>query len=296
MASILNLSMEEKQAISDFYDDKKRKYEKRLEKNLRSLFNQIANDLKVVYETRGQIQSFSDYQDELTVILKKSYRETSKFFSEHYEREMQNKQDEGDNSELLVFLLLLRKRATPDIFIRIDREIRRIAPVHSAQIIKTTQNVVVSELQKAEATLSGGATAPTNQEVVDEALPNIKERNRNRAGTIPETEVGTATGIGSESEDDVFNTAVETQKKNPDLDNVLNPESIEELKTLELIKTWMSILDTVTREAHLAAHGQEVDVNDPFVVGGEKLMQPLDTSLGASLGNTINCRCNSISS
>lgn len=296
MATILKLSLEEKQAISDFYDDTKVKYEKRLEKNLRSLFNQIANDLKVFYETNGQIQNFEDYQQELTVILKKSYRETSKFFSEHYDREMENQQDDGDNSELLVFLIALRKRITPDIFIRIDKEIRRIAPVHSAQIIKTTQNVIVSELQKADAVLSGGGAFPTNEEVIDEALPNIKERNRNRASTIPETEVGTAAGIGSESEDDVFNAAVETQKKNPAVENILSPESIEELETLELIKTWVSILDAVTREAHLVAHGQEVDVYQPFTVGGEKLMQPLDSSLGASASNIIGCRCNSISS
>lgn len=296
MATILKLSLEEKQAISDSYDDEKLKYEKRLEKALRSLFKKIADDLVVFYSANGQIQSIQEYEQELTVILKKSYREVSKFFSEHYDREMQNQKDDGDNSELLVFLILLRKRATSDIFIQIDKEIKRIAPLHSAQILKTTQNIIVSELEKADAALSGSGEFPTNKEVVDEAAPVIRERNRTRAGNIPETEVGTAAGIGSGAEDDVFDTAIDNQKKNPNIDEVLKPEVLEDFIALELIKTWMSILDKVTREAHLDAHGQEVDVHEPYTVGGEKLMQPLDTSLGASLGNIVNCRCNSISS
>lgn len=296
MATILKLSLEEKQAISDSYDDEKLKYEKRLEKALRSLFKKIADDLVVFYSANGQIQSIQEYEQELTVILKKSYREVSKFFSEHYDREMQNQKDDGDNSELLVFLILLRKRATSDIFIQIDKEIKRIAPLHSAQILKTTQNIIVSELEKADAALSGSGEFPTNKEVVDEAAPVIRERNRTRAGNIPETEVGTAAGIGSGAEDDIFDTAIDNQKKNPNIDEVLKPEVLEDFIALELIKTWMSILDKVTREAHLDAHGQEVDVHEPYTVGGEKLMQPLDSSLGASIGNIVNCRCNSISS
>lgn len=296
MATILKLSLEEKQAISDFYDDVKLRYEKRLERGLRSLFKQIVDDLVIFYTASGTLQNFSDYEQELTVLLKRSYRETSKYFSEHYDREMSNQQDEGDNSELLIFLILLRKRTTSDIFIRIDREIKRIAPVHAAQILRTTQNVIVSELAKADATLSGGAAFPTNAEVIDEAAPVIRERNRTRAANIPATEVGTAAGLGSQAEDDIFNAAINTQKKNPNLDNVLKPDDLKEFLALELIKTWISLLDSAVREAHLNAHGQEVDVNEPFTVGGQKLMQPLDTSLGASLDNTIGCRCVSISS
>lgn len=296
MATILKLSLEDKQAISDFYDDVKLKYEKRLEIGLRSFFKKILDDLVIFYTAGGKLQNFSDYEQELTVLLKKSYRETSKYFSEHYDREMEKQQDDGDSSELLIFLLLLRKRITSDIFIKIDREIKRIAPLHSAQILKTTQNIIVTELAKADATLSGGPAFPTNKDVIDEAAPVIRERNRTRAANIPATEVGTAAGLGSEAEDDIFNAAINTQKKNPNLDNVLKPEVFAEFQALELIKTWISLLDSAVREAHLNAHGQEVDVNEPFVVGGQKLMQPLDSSLGATQDNIIGCRCVSISS
>ena len=59
-------------------------------------------------------------------------------------------------------------------------------------------------------------------------------------------------------------------------------------------KMWQTILDGREREAHNIADGQRQNVDNPFVVGGELLKFPGDTSLGASLGNIINCRCSMI--
>lgn len=42
---------------------------------------------------------------------------------------------------------------------------------------------------------------------------------------------------------------------------------------------------------HWSAEGQEVSVREPFTVSGEHLMHPGDGSMGASLGNLVNCRC-----
>jgi len=59
----------------------------------------------------------------------------------------------------------------------------------------------------------------------------------------------------------------------------------------ESVKDWWTVGDSHVRSEHLAADGQSVPVSAPFVVGGEQLMYPGDTSLGASLDNVINCRC-----
>lgn len=56
-------------------------------------------------------------------------------------------------------------------------------------------------------------------------------------------------------------------------------------------KRWVSQRDEKVREAHDEADGQEVPVDEPFTVGGELLMYPGDTSLGATAKNIINCRC-----
>jgi len=47
-------------------------------------------------------------------------------------------------------------------------------------------------------------------------------------------------------------------------------------------------LDT-SRDDHLEADGQEVPLNDPFIVGGEMMEWPGDDT--ASAGNVCNCRC-----
>lgn len=56
-------------------------------------------------------------------------------------------------------------------------------------------------------------------------------------------------------------------------------------------KEWVSTRDERVREDHLDADGQIVGINEPFSVGGEDLMYPGDSSLGASAENTIQCRC-----
>lgn len=60
---------------------------------------------------------------------------------------------------------------------------------------------------------------------------------------------------------------------------------------VELTREWLAIHDARTRHAHGMADGQRVKVGEPFIVGGEELMFPGDTSRGASGWNIYNCRC-----
>ena len=75
--------------------------------------------------------------------------------------------------------------------------------------------------------------------------------------------------------------------------SVASDESIRALG-VPFIKTWV-ISGNNTRPAHLEADGQEVDQDEPFIVDGEELMYPRDSSMGASAGNIINCACTCIS-
>lgn len=52
---------------------------------------------------------------------------------------------------------------------------------------------------------------------------------------------------------------------------------------------WQSAFLSTSREHHMAADGQIVDIGTPFEVGGELLIHPGDP--GGSPGNTINCYC-----
>lgn len=55
------------------------------------------------------------------------------------------------------------------------------------------------------------------------------------------------------------------------------------------IRSWLSQRDGKARPAHDEADGQEVGIDDPFEVGGEKLDHPGDPK--GSPKNIINCRC-----
>ncbi len=64
-----------------------------------------------------------------------------------------------------------------------------------------------------------------------------------------------------------------------------------EQKGVILKKVWLAMIDNRVRHVHAEADGQEVDNDEPFVVGGEKMMFPGDASMGASPWNLYNCRC-----
>lgn len=59
-------------------------------------------------------------------------------------------------------------------------------------------------------------------------------------------------------------------------------------------KEWATQGDQRVRQAHLDADSDIVPANQPFTVGGQFLMYPGDTSLGATVDNVINCRCSSL--
>lgn len=59
---------------------------------------------------------------------------------------------------------------------------------------------------------------------------------------------------------------------------------------IKLRKRWVSAKDARVRDVHGQADGQTVPTDEPFIVGGEKMMFPGDRT-SASAWNLYNCRC-----
>lgn len=76
-------------------------------------------------------------------------------------------------------------------------------------------------------------------------------------------------------------------------ENAGRQAAAEELESKGVIlnKRWIATMDSRTRHDHALADGQIVMNDMPFEVGGEYLMFPGDTSMGASGWNIYNCRC-----
>lgn len=88
--------------------------------------------------------------------------------------------------------------------------------------------------------------------------------------------------------------AVETQvaAENTKLATVqAHQNSTDNTSRTQFNQIWVTEGDERVRSAHIEAEGQIQVMGSPFIVGGELLRYPGDTSLGASLENVINCRC-----
>lgn len=63
---------------------------------------------------------------------------------------------------------------------------------------------------------------------------------------------------------------------------------------IEMEKVWLATLGSRTRHDHADADGQTAPENEPFTVGGYKLMFPGDMASGAPGHLLYNCRCSMI--
>jgi hypothetical protein len=74
----------------------------------------------------------------------------------------------------------------------------------------------------------------------------------------------------------------------------MDPRSVAVGAALPVVtatKQWNTVGDLKVRPIHQAANKQVRKMSAAFDVGGEKLMHPGDSSLGATAKNTANCRC-----
>jgi len=56
-------------------------------------------------------------------------------------------------------------------------------------------------------------------------------------------------------------------------------------------KQWLTMKDEKVRISHALVDGQTVGIDEYFKVGGYEMLYPMDTSRGAPLSETQNCRC-----
>lgn len=118
-----------------------------------------------------------------------------------------------------------------------------------------------------------GLTLVEATQAVDRALPaarrgaRVTERTGSSAARIVRTQLNRAYGLAQRA----------------------GAEQLQDELGVQLEKEWIAVLDARTRGSHVRAHGQRVPVDEPFVVGGVRLMHPADPA--GPPQETINCRC-----
>lgn len=126
---------------------------------------------------------------------------------------------------------------------------------HITEITETTRNQIITATQRG---FDEGLGTDAIARVIRDVTPGL---SRSRAHIIARTESHGAANYGANA------AAKETG--------------------LQILKEWVASQDERTREAHAEADGQTVQMDEPFIVGGEALMYPGDP--GGSAENVINC-------
>lgn len=111
----------------------------------------------------------------------------------------------------------------------------------------------------------GISKGETDEQIAARIRKKYRSIKEARSETIARTEVHAASNYGS------LSAATETK--------------------IPMKKIWVDTPDDRTRDAHVSAGGQSKPLDQPFIVDGERLMHPGDSSLGASAENLVNCRC-----
>lgn len=251
---------------------KKIRLEPKLASDMRRIFKSLIKDFVKSYPKTHETITPYHYLVDTTGALRKHYRLVTKSFKSSHRDELATKPDSEGKA---------KKPKKRDISAAVDEKMAPYIIQHSEKqakiIMKTTQDQLGQEIQKAvkKAADSGEPIDSTGiaKTVGDEYLKRINGRVK----TIAMTETQ---NIAEKVKD------TELQEMNDDSDDG------EFYAGRGFKRVWVAILDDRTRDWHAEADGQEVGIDEPFIVNGEELDYPGDPN--GSDENIINCRCASL--
>lgn len=158
------------------------------------------------------------------------------------------------------------------------------APEQASIITATNQRDIVASIDQAVMISQEEAAAGRPQTRIDIAMQSGASLSRKLAGRV--------TGISSLETQAVAEAAKGTEAQ------ILTGQPASVIggspREVAVTKEWVTVGDERVRDAHVAADSQVQTLNQAFTVGGQQLRWPGDTSLGATAGNVINCRCSSV--
>jgi hypothetical protein len=254
--------------------------EKTLNRDLVSYFNEIRKDVVSFYTATGLLINADIYQKQTETLLERHYKRVIRNFINEgkysYRKSLEAKgieykQEQEEEDEKIKATSVLIALAFVESIIQ-----RR-----ALQLIETTNDNIKDTAAKATKKAKESGT-----KVRDEINKGLDKAFKSRYAMIALTE----TQFMAERSKNIEAAVI---SRNGDVD----PSSINDgvvTGNPDVKKEWAAILDDRTRGGHAMADGQTQNMNDPYIVNGEYLMYPSDTSMGASLGNIINCRCSSL--
>jgi len=283
-----NATDAERQAAANADLAAKIRLEPPMVRELRSMFAQISRDLEAFFALTGQVQDAQLYAPELTGILTRQYRRVDQEFSGNI-IDFLREADEDDPTVIILTVFAADNGMTFDeLLTNMENDVTlREQNFIATNVRQDTVNITATTQKDLDASIIFGVLFLADQGIMNPTRAQVAKQSRKEFGRIsrsrPNTIAATVTQKAAEGikqiENDVF------------FENRNRVFGVPPLKKEEF---WITRGDDVVREAHRNADNQIKNENGVFIVGGEQLKHPGDTSLGASAGNVIGCRCSAV--
>lgn len=253
---------------------KKVSLENTFKTELTSLYNSIFSDYRRTILRTGGVPDAAIYQPRFKKLIEKQYKRVAEAFasSARGQKSIQLKADESEDQiteEVLAIMLLL---SGPQ------------AGSEANLISNTNQKYFIESYQQARGQLMVDEGGYTNESLALAATAILTSRNGGRIGTTAVSETQWAAESTKFTESEIVAGLPSSLLVVAEGGTPLRAATGKQ-------KDWITIKDGKQRPAHDAANKQKQPIEQPFIVGGERLMYPADRSLGASVGNVAGCRC-----
>lgn len=293
-----NATAKQRAATASHEERVKRSLETPADNEMTRVFNDMARKSEKHYAKTGSILNLEEFKPDVVKVLNAVYKRSFTAFSTGMADYIYDHQDSKRDPLVIAFaggaeadghtveqeLKIVEK----EMKVAYAETQRRWVNRSSDEIIDTSQKDLNTATKNAIEELNNEAAKAlivksTLAQVARQAAANFKVYFPFRASLIATTEVGTSAEATKGIEADSIDAVVKRYSA-----------GIVGGAVLISIKEWHTMGDGRVRPAHRAADLQRAKADEPFHVGGERLMQPHDRSLGASAGNTCNCRCTAI--
>lgn len=253
-----------KQAQAATEETRKMALERRVLPEIRSVFSQMVTEYVAEVTDTGSVPNAAEFQGEWEATFLRHYRRVGRSFLTNQRR-----------SKFYEAMTCCKAKLSPEqnqsLVSVFSRWSRGFGKQQAELVTETNQKDYVTALQRANEDLPGASPAV----VAARAGVLLRQLFRARDTSIANVQTQAPAEEAKKDEAVALNAADGKQED-------------------ELEKTWQTVGDADVRIAHVAANGQVQTGNTAFAVGGESLRYPGDSTLGASAGNVINCRCAAI--
>ena len=159
---IVNLTDKEREELSARYDENKKTFERDLSRDLLAFFAAISLDVFASMATGSNLPVKNDYLQELSAILKKSYRKVGAFFSSHLNRLVKEVEPTSDeHEEILKEVQDERSRIEAALLLLLIPFYEVQSVQQAGFILETTQKIIIDERTRVLTEDALATTAPS---------------------------------------------------------------------------------------------------------------------------------------